>query len=177
MADIIRQKGSAAFGTRLRRLSERLDREVEAIYRANGVDFQPRWFPVVTALAQQEEASVGELAAMIGITHAAISQVRGELIAAGLIRTKADRADKRRQLLALSAKGQRYAGTLAPLWRAIAAATDGLLAEGAPSLLEQMGKLEAALDAQSMIERVGVVKKTTKKMAKKMEPKKHASAD
>jgi DNA-binding MarR family transcriptional regulator len=172
MADIIRQKGAAAFGTRLRRLSERLDREVEAIYRAHGVDFQPRWFPVVTALAQQGEASVGELAAMIGITHAAISQVRGELIAAGLIRTRQDRADKRRQLLTLSAKGQRYAGTLAPLWRAIAAATDGLLTDAAPSLLDHLGKIEAALDAQSMIERVAAPKKS---LPKKPERKKHAS--
>ena len=35
MGDTIRQKGAAAFGTRLRRLSEQLDRQVEALYRAH----------------------------------------------------------------------------------------------------------------------------------------------
>jgi DNA-binding MarR family transcriptional regulator len=154
--DFVRQKGTAAFGTRLRRLSERLDREVEAIYRAHGVAFQPRWFPVISALAEEGEASVGELAAKLGITHVAISQVRGELIAQGLIRVKSDPADKRRQLLALSPKGRRYAEKLSPLWRTIAVATDALLASAAPNLLTALGKIEAALDAQSMIERLDV---------------------
>jgi DNA-binding MarR family transcriptional regulator len=154
MTDLIRQKGSAAFGTRLRRLSERLDREVEAIYRARGVVFQPRWFPVVTLLAEQGEASVGELAAAIGITHVAISQVRGELLDARLIRVKADEADKRRQLLTLSPKGWRYAEELGPLWSAIAGATEKLLADTAPDLLVSLGRIEAALEAQPMIQRI-----------------------
>src|SRR6185312_16103004 len=133
MKDVIKPKGSAAFGTRLRRLSERLDRQIEMLYRANGVDFQPRWYPVITALIDESEASVGELASMIGITHP---------------------ADRRRQLLALSAKGRRYAETLTPLWRAIAAATDDLLAEVAPDLLRDLAELEAALDAEPMIDRI-----------------------
>jgi DNA-binding MarR family transcriptional regulator len=167
--DFIRQKGSTAFGTRLRRLSQGLDRQVEELYRANGVEFQPRWFPVITALIEHGEASVGELASMIGITHAAISQVRSELIAAGLVRVKPDTADKRRQLLALSPKGKRYAEDLAPLWHAIAAATDALLAEAAPQLLTVLDKLEAALSAQPMAERVTKISKTRKRSV-------HASA-
>jgi len=167
MKDVIKPKGSAAFGTRLRRLSERLDRQIEMLYRANGVDFQPRWYPVITALIDESEASVGELASMIGITHAAVSQVRGELIRAGLIRVKTDPADRRRQLLALSAKGRRYAETLTPLWRAIAAATDDLLAEVAPDLLRDLAELEAALDAEPMIDRI----------ARKAKRGKHAFVD
>jgi DNA-binding MarR family transcriptional regulator len=84
----------------------------------------------------------------------AISQVRGELIAQGLVRAKADPADKRRQLLALSAKGRRYAESLGPLWRAIGHATEGLLAAAAPSLLAALGNVEAALDCRSMLERI-----------------------
>jgi DNA-binding MarR family transcriptional regulator len=154
--DFIRQKGAAAFGTRLRRLSERLDREVDAIYRAEGVEFQPRWFPVVAALSEIGEASVGELAARLGITHVAISQVRAELVAGGLIRAKADPTDKRRQLLALSAKGRRYAENLTPLWTSIAAATETLLTEAAPLLLAALGDIEVALDRKTMLERVTV---------------------
>ena len=153
--DFVRQKGAAAFGTRLRRLSERLDREVEAIYRAQGIAFQPRWFPIVAVLSGTGEASVGELAAKLGITHAAISQVRGELVAGGLIRTMPDRTDKRRQILALSAKGRRYAEKLAPLWNSITAATETLLAEAAPALLTALSNIETALDRETMLERVG----------------------
>src|ERR1700759_1639015 len=85
MTDYVRQKGVAAFGTRLRRLSERLDRQVQALYRAHDSAFQPRWFALVVALRERGVLSVGELAALLGITHAAISQLRGELIKAGLV--------------------------------------------------------------------------------------------
>ncbi|HEX2591159.1 MAG TPA: MarR family transcriptional regulator [Rhizomicrobium sp.] len=162
MTDVIKAMGVAAFGTRLRRLSERLDREVEAIYRAEGVTFQPRWFPVIRVLHGKGEASVGELAAMIGITHAAVSQVWAELLRAGLIRARSDEADKRRQLLTLAPKGQRYAETLAPLWQAIAAATEALLADAAPKMLATIDKIEAALDSEAMVDRVARQRKTTR---------------
>src|ERR1700749_3152951 len=60
MTDIIREQGTAAFGTRLRRLSERLDRQVQALYRAHDVGFEPRWYPVVTMLHAHGGLSVGE---------------------------------------------------------------------------------------------------------------------
>jgi MarR family transcriptional regulator, organic hydroperoxide resistance regulator len=154
MTDYVRQKGAAAFGTRLRRLSERLDRQVQALYRAHESGFQPRWFAVVGLLAERGTSSVGELANLLGITHAAVSQLRGELIAAGLVRTRPDPADKRRQLLELSPHGKRLVTRLRPLWRSIAAATDGLVAEAAPGLLDALARIEDALENRSIAERV-----------------------
>lgn len=154
MNDYIRGKGAAAFGTRMRRLSEQLDRQVQAIYRAHDAAFQPRWFPIVTALAERDCLSVGELAQLLGITHAAISQLRGELIAADLVRAKTDPADGRRQLLELSPAGKRAAARLAPLWSAIAEATAELLTSAAPQLLTELERVEAALEAEPMAARV-----------------------
>ena len=157
MTDYVRQKGAAAFGTRLRRLSERLDRQVQVLYRAHDSTFQPRWFAVVSALREHGVLSVGELAALLGISHAAISQLRGELIAAGLVRAKPDPADGRRQLLELSVPGKRTVTKLQPLWQAIAAATDALCAEAAPGLLDNLSKLEEALEKRPMSARVAPV--------------------
>ena len=156
MTDYIRAKGAAAFGTRLRRLSERLDRQVQSLYRAHDSTFQPRWFAIVSALAEHDVLSVGELAALLGITHAAISQLRGELIAAGLARARPDPADGRRQLLELSAGGKRTVTRLQPLWQAIAAATEQLCAEAAPGLLADLDRLETALESRPMAERVAL---------------------
>jgi DNA-binding MarR family transcriptional regulator len=150
MGDTIRQKGAAAFGTRLRRLSEQLDRQVETLYRAHDSGFSPRWFPVVTLLREHGPLSVGELAALIGITHVAVSQVRGELIRYGLVRAKADRADRRRQILELTGKGKRQCEALEPLWRAVAQATQVLWAEAAPNFLKQLDRIEAALERSPM---------------------------
>jgi hypothetical protein len=41
MKDFVTEKGAAAFGTRLRRISERLDRDVRELYRLHGHNFEP----------------------------------------------------------------------------------------------------------------------------------------
>jgi len=150
MTDYIRQKGTAAFGTRLRRLSERLDRQVLALYREHDSAFQPRWFAVVNALCDQGVMSVGEIASLLGITHAAVSQLRGELIKAGLVQVRSDPSDGRRQLLELSSAGKRTVVKLQPLWTAIAAATEALCAEVAPRLLDDLGRIEDAVEHKSI---------------------------
>jgi DNA-binding MarR family transcriptional regulator len=157
MTDYVRRKGAAAFGTRLRRLSERLDRDVAALYRAHDSSFQPRWFAIVGALREKEVLSVGELAALLGITHAAVSQLRGELLEAGLVRARPDPADGRRQLLELSQNGRRLAAKLEPLWQAVTAATGALLEAQAPALLDALARLELALDEEPLRARVDAV--------------------
>jgi len=49
--DHVKKQGALAFGTRLRRLIDRLDRDVLALYRAAGERFEPRWYAVFTASA------------------------------------------------------------------------------------------------------------------------------
>ncbi len=168
MSDYIRAKGVMAFGTRLRRLSENLDRQVQAIYRAHDSAFEPRWFPLIVALGEKGPLSVGELADLLGITHAAVSQMRGQLIAASLIREKPDTADRRRQMLALSAQGRRTLTALAPLWDAIARATAELVTKESPGLLDRLARVEDALAAQPMKDRVAAV------MAAPQREKRHA---
>jgi DNA-binding MarR family transcriptional regulator len=156
LEDYIRQRGAAAFGTRLRRLSDRLDREVQGIYRERAINFEPRWFPIVSALHAHRSLSVGDLAGLIGVTHAAVSQLRVELVAAGLVRTKADRADARRLLVELTAGGKRMVSQLLPLWQAIAHATTLLCLEAAPDLLLQIEHIETALGEETLAKRVQI---------------------
>ena len=151
--DFVRDPDVRAFGTRLRRLSERIDREVQEIYREAGVGFEPRWFAVVAAL-REGPASVGELAGRIGVTHAAVSQVRGALAEQGLLQARTDAADQRRQVLELTEAGRQTAARLEPLWDAIAAATRDLLQETAPSLSDEMRRVEAALGERGLKARV-----------------------
>lgn len=109
---------------------------------------------MVTALLEHDALSVGELAGLIGITHAAVSQVRGDLVKNGFIRVTADAVDKRRQLLTLSAKGRRECRKLQTLWDAISAATRKMCAAEAPQLLDQLAALDSALAAEPMQQRV-----------------------
>ena len=150
MTDYVRHKGVAAFGTRLRRLSERLDRQVQALYRDHDSSFQPRWFAVVVALREHGVMSVGELASLLYSRH----EINGELRRLDedivLVRAKPDPADRRRQLLELTPAGKRTVTKLQPLWAAVAAATGALCAEVAPDLLDALGRIEDAVEAKSI---------------------------
>ena len=144
-----------AFGSRLRRLLERMDRQLLAVYRASGEQFEPRWYGVFAALRDDGPLTVGELSRRLGISHAAVSQIRTALEAEGLIRGAADPRDGRRQVLSLTAKGREAASRLAPLWSAIAAALGELLAEHAPTLPAGLDALEVAIERRGLADRVG----------------------
>lgn len=151
--DFVRKQAERAFGTRLRRLSARLDREVQEIYRATDEHFEPRWFAVVAAL-NEGPATVSELGERIGVTHAAVSQVRSVLVAEGLVCSVADPDDMRRQRLELTPQGQAAVARLEPLWSALADATADLLRTAAPTLMQELDSLEAALDREPLQIRV-----------------------
>lgn len=157
MSDFVARKGHAAFGTRLRRLSERLDRDVRELYRAHGIDFEPSWFPVFAALSEMGAMSVGELAAHMRITHAAVSQIRGRLLKNGLVRVRADASDHRRQMLQLTERGEALVERLQPLWRAIADVTEAMIRQFSPKLLAELSAFEAALDQRSLFARVNEI--------------------
>jgi MarR family transcriptional regulator, organic hydroperoxide resistance regulator len=148
--DLIKRRGAAAFGTRLRRLSDLLDRQVQALYRSRGVEFEPRWFPVVTMLSEHGPLSVGELASLIGITHAAVSQVRRDLVRHRIVKSTTDSGDARRQILALTPKGAASSMRLRPIWSAVAAATEDLWSEASPGFLKSLDRIEAALEREPM---------------------------
>jgi DNA-binding MarR family transcriptional regulator len=148
------RQGVTAFGSRLRRLSERLDREVLAIYRAAGERFEPRWYAVFTTLRDHGPLTVGELSQCLGVTHAAVSQVRTALESEGLVRGEPDAQDARRQILSLTPLGRETAERLAPLWAAVADATNEMLAEHAPTMLSNLDALENALDHRGLPARV-----------------------
>jgi DNA-binding MarR family transcriptional regulator len=152
--DYLTKQGAAALGSRLRRLLDRLDRDVAAIYRQADAGFEARWFPVFTVLRDEGSMSVGGLAERLGVTHAAVSQVRAALEAQGLIRAEPDPDDGRRQLLALSERGREMAVRLQPLWAAVAAAGAQLLAEAAPTLMADLDGLDRALDRSGLKARV-----------------------
>jgi DNA-binding MarR family transcriptional regulator len=152
--DSIARQGVTAFGSRLRRLLERLDRDVLAIYRAAGERFEPRWYGVFATLRAEGPLTVGELAERVGVTHAAVSQVRTVLEREGLIHGEPDSQDGRRQILSLTPRGHETALRLAPLWAAIADAMSEVLAEHAPTLPADLDALENGLDQRGLPARV-----------------------
>lgn len=145
--------GGAAIGARLRRLSERIDRDANRLYAETGMAFEQRWFGVVNLLNLQGAMSVGELAAQLGVSHATVSQVRNALAKAGLVTWEGDKSNPRLRRLSLSPEGRATARRLEPLWRALSE-TAIALNEEAEDAVGALDRLDRAVQRLSLYDRV-----------------------
>jgi len=152
--DLVNQLGELALATRLKRLGERLQRDVSRIYSELDMDFEARWFILLYALGERSPQPVTKLARDAGLSHQAVGQIARTMIGNGLVRETSDRRDERKRLLQLTAAGRRLIDRLRPIWAQIRAANAALLAEVGADLLTDLARLEEALAARSMAERV-----------------------
>ena len=153
LADFTRNQGAAAIGARLRRLSERIDRQASRLYADAGVVFEQRWFGVLNLLALYGPLSVGEMAASLGVSHVSVSQTRDSLQRAGLVASEPDPRDARSRKLRLSPEGAALTVTLKPLWTALSEVSAELDRE-AGGVVALLDRLDQALDREALGERV-----------------------
>ena len=145
--NVIDESGILAISTRLQRLSDQLRKDGMLIYKANGIDFEPKWFPVIYTLHLRQVLSVVEIASEIGYTHPSTISLLKELEKEKLIRSKRDKADERKRLIQLSAKGQELIERMKPVWGVMVealtelSATQNNLMLAIAEVEEQMKKL------------------------------------
>jgi DNA-binding MarR family transcriptional regulator len=148
-------------GTQLRHLIELLDGAVQQAYVDAGLEYRPRYTPVMRALAQQQSATVGQLAELAGITQPAATQTVALMKKEGLVRVAASGEDGRQRLVRLSAKGEAMLPQLQACWRATKGAADSLDAELAFPLSETLAQAVAILEQRSFGERIRAANKKT----------------
>jgi DNA-binding MarR family transcriptional regulator len=119
---------SPTLGTLMRHLIDLLDGDVEAAYAMAGLDWRPRYTPVLWALMREGAVSIRALSRVIGITHSAVSQTVSQMQRDGLVELTAG-VDARERIVALSGKAEAMIPALQRQWAATNAAADQLDAE------------------------------------------------
>lgn len=152
--DVVEELGPLAFASRLKRLHERLAKDAGRVYSDLGFRFHPRWFLSVYSLHVHGPASVTELAARLGLSHAAINQTASELIRAGWLAEARHRGDVRKRILRLTRQGKTGAKRLEAVWEDIRVATVELFREAGVDPLPQLTAIERALDGLGIYGRV-----------------------
>jgi DNA-binding MarR family transcriptional regulator len=151
--DYSREAGGEALAARLRRLSERMDRDGTQIYAAQNVHFEQRWYGILNQLVLNGPMSIGEIAVALRITHVSVSQASRSLEADGIVTSAAPATDARRRELSLTPKGNELVARLSPMWRAFNEVADELNAE-ASDIVKFLNRLDDALARKSLFERV-----------------------
>lgn len=150
--NVIDESGILAISTRLQRLSEQLRKDGFQIYKANDIDFEPKWFPVIYTLHFKPVLGVVELAAEIGYTHPSTISLLKELEKEKLIRSGKDKHDERKRLIMLTEKGKKLLDRMHPVWQTMIKSLTEITNTN-NNLMMAIAEVEAQLKEKSFFER------------------------
>jgi len=150
--NVIDSSGLLAIATRLQRLSDQFRKDGTQIYKEQGIDFEPKWFPVIYTLHKKPGLSVVEVAAEIGYAHPSTIILLKELEKEKLILSKKDKHDERKRLLFLSEKGKQLVEKMQPTWKAMTAAI-AEITDTQNNLMKAIEEVEARLRDKTFFSR------------------------
>lgn len=145
-------------GTQLRHLIELLDGAVGRAYEEEGLDYRPRYTPLVRALMQQEPMTIGQLAEAAGLTQPATTQTLALMLKEGLVLSEPGPVDGRQRWIRLSPMGRALLPRLQSCWKATASAAASLDAELPVPLSEVLDLAIEALEEKSFDERIAAAR-------------------
>ncbi|MBV1861627.1 MAG: bifunctional helix-turn-helix transcriptional regulator/GNAT family N-acetyltransferase [Nannocystaceae bacterium] len=154
-ADILRDLGYLALGSRLKRLAEHLQADAAKAHARMGYPMKPAQFPLLAALDARGPLTVTEAVDALGISQPAVTRTLGSLIAADLVETLRDASDSRLKRIRLTPEGHALLARMKrDLWPHVDAAA-AALAEGPPAdLLTLLSRVEDAMQVSSLQARV-----------------------
>lgn len=154
-ADIIRDLGFLALGSRLKRIGEWLQNDVQRLCKARGIMVPVSLFPMLVAIAKNEEITVGDLALTLGVTQPGVSRSVVQLKKLRLIEITRKPGDQRSKFIRLSMKGRELVSNGEHnLWPAIEKAVAVMCAGLEGPLLRQLSDLEDELVRMPVDQRV-----------------------
>ncbi|MDV6167597.1 GNAT family N-acetyltransferase [Flavobacterium sp. DG1-102-2] len=156
--DFFEETGKMAIGSRLRMLTDKVTEDAANIYKLYGVELQPKWFPVFHALSQADN-TVTAIAQHIGHSHPSVSKIVGEMAKAGIAAEKKDKADGRRNVVSLTAKGKKMAAIVKDQYTDVNAAVEDILFVTRNDLWKAIEEWEFVLGQKSLLKRVEEQKK------------------
>lgn len=150
MSDFIQQQGLLGMISRLRHLSDLLQREQFRIQSFIGTNLEANWYLVITLLDQHERLNVSQIAKHLNISHPAAVKILRRMKLNGLVIGEIDSLDRRKQIFSLS----QQAKTLLPQFNRDAELLNEALKDAGASFLSiVLNEMEASLNKQSLFER------------------------
>jgi DNA-binding MarR family transcriptional regulator len=153
---VIYESGILAIATRMQGLAERMRKDGLLIYKAHGIDFEPKWFPVIYTLYFKPMLSVVELANEIGYSHPSTITLLKELEKLKLTKSGKDKADERKRLVQLTEKGKALIEQMKPVWQIMIAAATQLI-DTENNLMKAIAEVEQQMEIQSFYQRAKVI--------------------
>ncbi|MEH6679822.1 MAG: bifunctional helix-turn-helix transcriptional regulator/GNAT family N-acetyltransferase [Sediminicola sp.] len=161
--DFFEKTGKMAIGSRLRQLTAKITEDAAKIYGLYQVALSPKWFPVFFVLAREGEKTVTEIAHTIGHSQPSVSKIIREMTGAGLLEQHRKSDDKRRNVVALTAKGHLLNEHIKMQYTDVENAVEKLTEASAHDLWGAIAEWETLLAQKSLYDRVREQKRLREK--------------
>jgi DNA-binding MarR family transcriptional regulator/N-acetylglutamate synthase-like GNAT family acetyltransferase len=159
--DTLRGLGELGLGSRLKRLSDHMMKEIQLVYDHFQIDFDPYLFPILKILQHQDGMTNSAIRERLNYTQPAITQAINKLISKELVTILPHKVDKRKKVIVLSKHGQDLIARIQPLWERMEAVVKRYTHFNSNSLIEHINKLEDQLATQSLSQMIIQDTKTT----------------
>ncbi len=143
----------ATLGTLLRTLIDQLDSAVADAYAESGLDYKPRFTPIIRALSQHGPSRIKDIADGMGVSHSAVSQTLSALVRAKWVKLLPGE-DSRERIVHLTPYAKARLPLLEQHWATTAKAAASLNEELGISLEDVLRNALKALQDQSFGERI-----------------------
>lgn len=154
--NIIEKAGILAIGTRLLSVHDQLRIDANAFYKAQGFDFETKWFSVMYVLSVQSPLSVTEISTEIGLSHPTTITLLKELENRKLIESVKDEKDERKRNIQLTQTGSDLVSSLWPIWKMIIKVLSKLTSNQ-NNLFEAINEVEDRLRESSFLQRMEAI--------------------
>ena len=159
--DFVRRKGYLTLGTRLKRIGDRLQADVQQLNDAMDIPLQAGQYPLVAVIHERGPLTIGEIADSLGVKQPGVTRSVNQLMSQKIVTVVRGNKDQRTKVVALTEagrvlveRGQR------DVWPLINGGLADICGDTTASLLDQLDNLEYALNEQSLFKRI-----TQEKMA------------
>ena len=92
--DALRGYGELGLGSRLKRLSDNMMKEIQLVYDYFNIDFDPYLFPIIKIIDHSDGVTNTEIKTKLNLSQPAITQAINKLISKGLVVAKSDKSHK-----------------------------------------------------------------------------------
>ena len=140
-------------GVLLRRLIDHLDGAVEQSYVNAGLDYRPRFTPILRALLNEGPATLRALSRRTGVSHSAVSQTITQMAARGWVSLEPG-ADARERIATLTPFAMTNLPRLEQCWAATDAASRSLDEDLGQPLADILSRALEALDRRPLSDRL-----------------------
>ena len=151
--DFLDQLGELALGSRLKRMSDRMLADAQAVYQHYGMDVQPKWFTLLALLYEKQQVPVLQASQYLGLSQPAVSQFCKQLQQRGLVEVVADAADSRKKIMQLTDEGFNTVSQMQPVWKAVRKAAEDMCKAFENDFFKSLQVFESAHQEKSLLTR------------------------